>query len=120
MNRRSFLKYSTASVVSFSAGVAGYHFLFGRKESRLALNLKPLFDPSFKEMAENMEPCMIFSELRNKDVIQSNGDLNTSAVHKLARTDQTTAYKGTYYTQTELELYSLAYLIRETNIVLQQ
>jgi len=66
-----------------------------------------------------MEPGIILARLRVKGVIDENGIINTLVVKKLARTDQAIEYYGRYYSKTELELYSLAFLMREKDILLK-
>jgi len=116
MNRRSFLTYIGLSVIPVAIG--GSVFLYQQSESGLAVNLEQLFDPLFKDAAENMEPGVIFARLRVKGVINENGIINTSVVKKLAKTDQAIEYQGRYYSQTELELYGLAFLIHEKDVLL--
>jgi len=108
LNRRSLIKYAGVSALAAAAVSGGYFFLF--RKTGLAANLSPLFDAEFKDAAEDMEPLMLFEELRAKGVIDEHGEINTSTVVELAKTDESIVYKGRYYTQTELDLYSLAYL----------
>lgn len=116
MNRRSFLSWLGLTVISVAVGMKSYDHYFHEKESKLATNLKPLFDPSFKEAAEIMEASIIFAKLKNKGVILENSSVSASTVIKLAKTEQILEYNGRYYSQTELELYSIAYLIHEREI----
>ena len=116
VNRRSLLKYAGISVAAIAVGAGGYVLPFGRRG--LAGNLSPLFDPLFSEAAADVDPGIILKRLIAKGVIDENDEIDTSAVNELARTDQSTEYKGRFFTQTELELYSLAYLSRETDLSL--
>jgi len=112
MSRRSFLIYSGLSVILIAAGIKGYTSFFGSIDRKLAKNLAPLFDSKFKKASDNIGPDII-TGLRAKGVINRAGKINTSIVTKLARTDRVLVYKGRYYTQTELDLYGLAYLIHK-------
>ena len=116
MNRRSFLTYIGLSAIPIAIG--GYVFLYQKSGNELAVNLEQLFDPLFKDAAENLEPGVILAKLRVKGVINENGKINTLVVKKLAKTDQAIEYQGRYYSRTELELYSLAFLMHEKDVLL--
>ena len=116
MNRRSFLKYGALSAAVLAVGSASYTFSVRKKG--LAANLDSLYDPRFNEAAREIDARTILAELRAKGVIDEDGEIITSVVGELAQTDEAIAYKGRYYTETELELYSLAYLSRESDVPL--
>ena len=116
MNRRSFLTYIGLSAIPVAIG--GYVLLYSKSESRLGVNLALLFDPLFKDAAKNIEPGAVLASLRLKGVINENGTINTLVVKKLAKTDQAIEYHGRYYSKTELELYSFAFLMREKDVLL--
>ncbi len=113
MKRRVFLISSGLSAIAIAVGIRGYNCLFRKVESRLATQVKSLFDPMFRQAAKTMEPGNIFTTLRGKGVILENGVLDPSVVTQLAKTDQIIMYEGRYYTQTELELYCLAYVLHK-------
>jgi len=115
MTRRNFLKYLGLLTVAIAIGVGGYVSYFQIIKNKLAVHLQSLFDISFKDIAENIKPRRLLSTLRNKGVIGKNSELNISVIRKLAKTDQVIEYKDRYYTQTEIELYSLAYLLNKVN-----
>lgn len=52
----------------------------------------------------------LHSEMAHKGVISLHHGINYKKVINLARHEPLIIYKGFYYTQTELELYALAYL----------
>ncbi len=122
MNRRNFLKFSGLSAITIILGVGGYSYIrtIGTTPSNnfSSIDLTSLFDPSFKEVANKMEPGDIFSSLRTKGVIDENGQVNTFILNDLSKTEQAIQYQERYYTETELELYGFAYLIHSTDIVL--
>ena len=111
MDRRSFLKYSGISAIVIAAGIGGYLSYLRESERKLAESLEPLFDPLFKDTAADQEPGVFISILLAKGVIDEDDELNSSVLQALAKTDEATGYNGRYYTKTELELYSLAYLL---------
>lgn len=110
MNRRSFVTYSGVSILAIATNIGGYTFFVQNRSTELSLRLKSLFNPLFKELAENSDSDLLYIKLQNKGVIDQKGELNIVAVKNLARTDEVIAYKGYYYSQTEIELYNLAYL----------
>ena len=113
MDRRTFLKYSGISAVVLAAGIGGYLSYLRADERKLAERLAPLLRPRFKEAAASRESSTMIAELMAKGVIDENDELHSSVVQDLARTDEVVRYNGRYYTQTEIELYSLAYLLGE-------
>ena len=85
MKRRVFLISSGLSVIAIAVGIRGYNCLFRKRESRLATQVKSLFDPMFRQAAKTMEPGNIFTTLRGKGVILENGVLDPSVVTQLAK-----------------------------------
>ena len=116
MNRRNFLALSGASVVALALGIGAYTH-FKTAESPLATDLKPFFNMSFKEAAQKADAGNLFANLRAKGVIDEHGKINISVLDSLAKTDNAIPYQGLYYSQTELELYSFAYLMHENKLV---
>ena len=66
-----------------------------------------------KKISAEKDVGTLLSELRRKKVITENGAFDQSVVEKLAKTDQIVGFDGYFYTQTELEVYPLAFLLRE-------
>lgn len=118
MNRRAFIKLTGLSALALALGAGGYFSFFRTKESKLSSNLNPFFDPLFKDAGNNKEPGDILAALRSKGVINEKGEVNAEVVKKMAKTDEIIKYKGHYYSQTELELYSFAYLINGGSVLL--
>jgi len=112
ISRRSFLIYAGISATAIVAGIKGYTSFLGPIDRDLAVSLDSLFDPRFKTASDNLGPDVV-NTLRSKGVINREGKINSSIVSKLGRADPVVVYKGRYYTQTELELYGLAYLIHK-------
>ena len=111
MNRRDFLTALTLFSVAVIAAARGFGFLgFGGKKT-LTKELKPLFDPSFEALASKREAATLLAALKEKKVISSNGSLNPSVVADLAKTDELHDFRNLVYTQTELQLYTLAFLV---------
>lgn len=111
MNRRAFLKLAGASAAVTAVAAAGYLSFFTYKASRtnLTASLAAVFDASFKDAAQTKDPGVILAELRKKGVIEKGGAINTSVIAELAKTEEAIAFNGRYYSQTEMDLYSLAY-----------
>ena len=55
----------------------------------------------------------VMAKLRRKKVIAENDTLELQMVETLAATDELVAFEGYFYSQTELELYTLAFLFGE-------
>ncbi len=60
---------------------------------------------------------MLLSEMMHKGVISTFQGINHNKLISLARHEPLFIYKGFYYTQTELELYALAYLHKDQHPV---
>jgi len=82
----------------------------------LVNNLERLFDISFKGMAEGVELLPLLTTLKDKNVIDAHDEINISRVKELALGDGMIQYNGWYYSQTEFELYGLAYMAHGTEI----
>ncbi len=107
MNRRLFF--------SFSIFLVGVTVVGGRNLKDLTIlqkELRSLYNMNFKEAAKNKSYNKLLSYLSNKKVI-SNNKVNVSIVKTLAKTDYIVGYKGSFYTQTELDLYILSFLLHE-------
>ena len=126
MNRRHFLKTTGIITVTLASGIGGYlsyaplkrKYLFEnsldafkKKESILILNLKYMFDHSFKNNVKSLKPEMLLETLKNKGIIIKDNQVNIAKIKILAKTEPLIKYNGFYYSKTELELYSLAYSI---------
>jgi len=110
MTRRSFLIYSGVTAIIIAAGLKGYTSFFRSIDPKLVISLEPLFDPKFEKAADK-RVLGVIKRLRAKGVIDEEGKINAPIVTKLAKTDRLIVVEGQYYTQTELEIYGLAYLI---------
>lgn len=116
MNRRALIVGSVVSVVALSLGIGTILHYPGNKQSRLAENLQPIFDASFKNALPGKEGGSLLSVLIAKDIIGENGEVRPLVLEELAKTDQAIKFKGKYYSQTEMELYRLAYIVHEEDI----
>lgn len=76
----------------------------------LSEQLAELADPLFREYSAGRSVDALYSELAHKGVISTHHGINHKKVISLARHEPLVIYKDFYYTQTELELYALAYL----------
>ena len=114
MNRRAFLKYGALSGTVIGIGAAGY--AFGFRNRGLAANLRSLSDPFFEEAAQGIDANAVLVTLRAKGVISEDGEIVASVVNELAKSDESIVYRGRYYTRTELDLYSLAWLSSQPEV----
>ncbi|MFL1452856.1 hypothetical protein ACJO5Y_00245 [Marinobacter sp. GN3S48] len=78
----------------------------------LSEQLAELADPLFRDYSAGRSVDALHSELAHKGVISTHHGIDHNKVINLARHEPLIIYKGFYYTQTELELYALAYLQR--------
>lgn len=76
----------------------------------LSDQLAELADPLFRNYSAGRSVDALLSEMAHKGVISPHQGLNHKRVSNLARLEPLIIYKGFYYTQTELDLYALAYL----------
>ena len=76
----------------------------------LDAQLGQLEDPHFRDYSVGRSINALHSELARKGVISTHLGINHKKMISLARHEPLIIYKGFYYTQTELELYALAYL----------
>lgn len=79
----------------------------------LDTQLAALADPFFHEYAAGKSVDALFSELAQRSVISTQHGINHEKIASMARHEPLGGYKGFSYTQTELDLYALAYLSRE-------
>jgi hypothetical protein len=112
MDRRTFLIGLGISSIAAGGAIGGIWLLRPGKESSCDA-LKLLFDPSFEKITTGKDANMLLSELRRKKVITENGVFDPSVIERLAETDQMVSFDGYFYTQTELEIYTLAFLLGE-------
>lgn len=78
--------------------------------SPLGQQLAELANPLFHEYSATRSVDALHSEMVYKGVISPHHGIDHARVVSLARHDPLVVYQGFYYTQTELELYALAYL----------
>lgn len=109
MDRRTFL--IGLGLSSFAAAAGGVWLLISGRET-LCTELELLLDPSFKKISMEKDANILLSELKRKGVIAENGLLDPSVIEKLAETDEMVSFDGYFYTQTELEVYTLAFLLQ--------
>ncbi len=81
----------------------------------LSEQLAELADPLFRDYSAGRSGDALHSEMVHKGVISTQHGINHKKVVDLARHEPLVIYKGFYYTQTELELYALAYLHEDRN-----
>jgi hypothetical protein len=110
MDRRTFL--IGLGISSITAATLGGIWLLVPGKEGLCDTLKLLSDPSFENISAGKEAETLLAELRRKRVITESGLFDPSAIEKLAETDPLVSFDGYFYTQTELEVYSLAFLLQ--------
>ncbi len=81
----------------------------------LSDQLAVLADPFFRDYSAGRSLDALVSKMAHKGVISAHHGINHEKVNNLARHEPLVIYKGFYYTQTELELYALAYLHKHQN-----
>jgi hypothetical protein len=87
MNRRTFLTYLGLSAIPIAYG--GYTFFLKKKISQKTFrnNLETLYDPMFKLAAEKFSRSDLRNKLTLKNVLLENGEINHSAIKKLAKSE---------------------------------
>ena len=122
MNRRSILTSLTALAAWLSLGGCARLVAGGQARGRrdqtdaaAALNdqLAELFAPHFRDYSKGKSVPELQSALARKGVISSGRGIDHKRLAKLARQEPLTLYQGYFYTQTELDLYALAYLLND-------
>lgn len=74
----------------------------------LSNQLTELADPHFRDYSAGRSVEALLSEMARKGVISARHGINHEKLASIARYEPIIIYKGSYYTQTELELYTLA------------
>jgi len=121
MDRRTFTLLAGLSAAATSLSISGCARLLlnGRPPGSggitapttpLSEQLAELADPLFRDYAAGRSVDALHSELAQKGVISTRQGIHHEQIINLARHDPLVIYKDFYYTQTELELYALAYL----------
>lgn len=80
------------------------------KPEGLASELAHLADPHFDQYVIENNGDDLYQTLLYKGVVSDTGELFQDSVAAAAPLDALVEYKGFYYTETELELYGLAYV----------
>ena len=73
-------------------------------------SLEDLYDPEFYLAAQNQNTNSLSDSLKAKGILDQQGRLDHNVVLKLAKTDPVIVYKKRYYSQSELDVYRLAYI----------
>lgn len=81
----------------------------GEISEGLAAALQPLVDPSFGGRAQSQDVASLVADLKDKAVITDEGQLDVTTIEMLALTDLILPHNGKYYTQTELDVHTLAF-----------
>lgn len=117
MDRRTLIVGLGVAATWFSiSGCAGLVFN-GRAGTAAAATpldkqLAELSDPFFHDYAAGKSVDALFSEMAERGVISTQHGIDYEKVASMARHEPLGRYKGFDYTQTELDLYGLAYLYR--------
>ncbi|WP_152205010.1 hypothetical protein [Marinobacter changyiensis] len=124
MDRRTVLAGLGAAAAWLSISSCARLVLNGRLHERgdiaapgtpLSDQLAQLADPFFRDYSAGRSVDALRSEMAHKGVISTHHGINHEKMINLARQEPLIIYKGFYYTQTELELYALAYLHKNQN-----
>ncbi|WP_417543698.1 hypothetical protein [Marinobacter sp.] len=120
MDRRTLLTGLSAAAIWLSISSCARLVLNGRlpesgdieaPTTTLSDQLAELADPLFLEYSAGWSVDALHSEMAYKGVISTRHGINHKKMINLALHEPLIIYKGFYYTQTELELYALAYLL---------
>lgn len=106
MDRRTFLVGLGSAAAWLSVGGCTWPML----ETPLHTQLAMLADPRFREYAESQSLPALYSAMKTKGIISVRHGIRHDKLMTLARQEPLIVYQGFYYTQTELDLYALAYL----------
>lgn len=111
MNRRSFLTSVAGVGLSIFAGLHVYRLLFPHGYFLLAMELRRYYDPAFLLSPILHDPDKLIVSLARKGIITESGKIDPDAIRRNAEFDRQIAFSGFYYTESEYELYSLAYFL---------
>ncbi|MFT5813074.1 MAG: hypothetical protein ACJA0H_000100 [Francisellaceae bacterium] len=117
MNRRKFIKLSGMAATLLAVGATSYLTIFSEGKSKLTENLASFYNPVFKQVASTLDAGEILKKLITSGVIESNGSIAHSVIIEKAKTDAISKVDNHFYSQTEVELYGLAYLFNGLDIV---
>ena len=114
MRRRTFVLGSIVSIVAFAGGTA----LFKNKttaashQSLMQIDdaLKALFDPEFQSAAQASDATELAMSLQIKGIFDTQGRVDHNLILQLAKTESIVPYKNRFYSQSEFDLYRLAYI----------
>ena len=115
MNRRSLMKYMGCLMASSIAGFGASLQAAPRSMTAgtFSFRLAQLYLPAFKEMAEKIEPGKVLADLIAKAVVDKYGAIDTRRLQVLAKEEGAIVVNNRYYSETEAQLYALAYLAHE-------
>ena len=107
MNRREFIKYSIITTLS-CATAASLISCSASPEEALSKQLNRIKDERFTPYIQNYTKQSLLKKLKESDVINKEGKIVTGRIAELALTDSLTVHDDFYYSNTEIELYTLA------------
>ncbi|BES70180.1 hypothetical protein RE428_11980 [Marinobacter nanhaiticus D15-8W] len=116
MNRRAFLTGlgGLLALVGFSGyllPVQGSEKTGITVTKKLRRELAELSDPRFQDYASTLDLETLTDALASKGVVSPEYGVDYERLRALATQEPLIVYHGFYYTPSELELYSLAYLV---------
>lgn len=82
-----------------------------QKNNYLIQELKPFFDPIFSEAANKKEAGIILAALLKKDIVNAYGIVDPLYKKEGYKNDATVTYKDRTFSQSDLELHTLAYMM---------
>ena len=124
MDRRTLIAGLSAAAAWLSLSGCARLVLTGRRHGNghmaalttpLSEQLAELADPLFRDYSTGRSVNALHSVMVQKGVLSPDRGVNHQKVINLTRHEPIVIYKGFYYTQTELELYALAYLHQDQN-----
>lgn len=110
MNRRDFMKGFAVGIALSYMGLKTRRYFLKKKN----IKFNSLYQKKFKNYVEEnrLNKNDLYAALREKNVINWIGVVDTSRVEKLALTDKLVEYNHFLYTETELQLYAFGYLLK--------
>ncbi len=130
MNRRLFLtrlcSLTTTLAVYGVSGLAlsGCSFSEEKRQSLapaqipvgLGLQLAHLADADFSEYAGQYVKLELYTSLLAADIFSETGEYQQGRLEHVMRREPMLEYRGFYYTESELQLYALSYLLRQETV----
>lgn len=114
-DRRSFIlqagSMAAVAVLSGATALTGHALQAPQIPAAVVNELAEFAHPRFAQFATSTSPAALYASLSQKGVISAEGSLQREQLVALAQQENLIVYDSFYYTPSELELYSLAWLL---------